>query len=83
MGQIQKKQEPLTQWRLTSAQGLATEMSGHCHNDSQKLRTTEGKSPVAGLPHTLGQELGCKGWVHSRKGCCSHRLPIARKTTVV
>lgn len=25
------KQEPLTQWRLISAQGLATEMVGHCH----------------------------------------------------
>lgn len=31
MGQIQIKQEPLTQWRLSSAQGLATEMAGHCH----------------------------------------------------
>ena len=80
MGQIQIKQEPPTQWRLTSAQGLATEMADHCHMTA-RLRTTEGKSPVAGLPHTFGQELGCRGWVHSRRAavptaCLSLEKPL-------
>ena len=30
------KQEPLTQWRLTSAQGLATEMAGYSHMTARK-----------------------------------------------
>lgn len=61
LGQIQKKTRTSHTVETDQCTGSGT------RDGSQKLKDSRGVSPVAGLPYTLGQELGCRGWLHSRR----------------